>query len=101
MHVVSGQDRGEDCYDIPVHKSITADRVYALCMRDLHGERKWGICLHCGKEQTSIAAGAEAIECEFCGEHMVWGAEAALDAGYFHGSLDQEADGRDTKPGTE
>ena len=66
------------------HKSITEDRVVAMCMRQLTTLDNPGICLACGEEADGCEPDAENYECEHCGEPCVMGAEQILIAGAYH-----------------
>ena len=75
-----------------IHKSITEDRITAMCIRQLHSLDNPGICLSCGEEADGCEPDAERYTCESCGEKQVYGADQALLCGYYHTDLIVEGD---------
>jgi len=67
-----------------IHRSVTEDRVHALCLRRLHSLDDPGICLGCGAEVDGVEPDARAYQCEHCGKPRVWGCDEVLIAGLFH-----------------
>jgi predicted amidophosphoribosyltransferase len=53
-----------------VDPSITFERVEAALHRDNHG-----FCLGCGHEQHECEPDARRLQCEVCGEPLVYGAQ--------------------------
>lgn len=63
---------------IPVHKSVTLDRVVDLVEQQSRSLEDPGICLFCGVEASGVEPDARRYKCESCGEHYVYGAEQLL-----------------------
>jgi hypothetical protein len=61
-----------------VHKSITADRVIAAVKNAAGSLDNPGFCLACGEDAEGCEPDARGYECEYCGEHKVYGAEETL-----------------------
>lgn len=68
-----------------IHKSVTIERVQALCMRQLHSLDDPGICIACGNEADGVEPDARNYTCEHCGQPYVFGAEQALIERLYHG----------------
>ena len=60
------------------HPSITQDRVEEAVMRHMTSLDNPGFCIACGEEADGCEPDARKYECEFCGEHEVYGAEEIL-----------------------
>ena len=76
------------------HKSITEDRIVAMCMRAARTVDNPGICLACGNDQDGCEPDARNYTCEACGESCVMGAEEILIAGCYHPDPRVEKDGQ-------
>jgi len=76
-----------------VHPSITADRIYALCMRRLRDLDDTGVCLACGEEQFGCKPDARQYKCENCGRNTIFGPEEVLISGWYYLD-DKEGDGK-------
>lgn len=63
---------------IPVHRSITLDRVCAAVERHNTSLDNPGFCLSCGAEAEGCEPDAERYECEACDAPAVFGAEQIL-----------------------
>lgn len=61
-----------------IHESITIDRVTDACERSLYNTDNPGFCIACGADADGCEPDAEKYECEECGAHAVYGAEALL-----------------------
>lgn len=53
---------------------ISFDRIIEAVEEDEYA----GFCTACGEEQYGFEPDARECECEFCGEHKVYGAEELL-----------------------
>lgn len=60
------------------HPSITQDRVEEAVMRRMTSLDNPGFCVACGEEADGCEPDARRYECEFCGEHKVYGADEIL-----------------------
>ena len=60
--------------ELPLHKSITADRVIEAIQLD----ECLGFCAACGNEQSGCEPDARRYPCENCDELAVYGAEELL-----------------------
>lgn len=58
---------------VPIHASITLDRVLEMAERDLEG-----ICIQCGEDYRPIEPDARHAHCDSCGTNNVYGAEELL-----------------------
>ena len=61
-----------------VHKSVTADRIIAMCEEDSNE----GVCIKCGSDQPGCEPDMEKGKCESCGALAVYGAENCILCGF-------------------
>lgn len=65
---------------LPIHESVTPERVAALVEREMSSLDNPGICLACGTEADGCEPDARNYRCEndACRKSAVFGAEEAL-----------------------
>lgn len=63
---------------IPIHQTITTDRVEAAVMDQMTSLENPGFCLACGEDADGCEPDARGYECESCGALQVYGAEEVL-----------------------
>jgi hypothetical protein len=63
---------------MPIHASVTLDRIAEAAERQLSSFDNPGFCIKCGADADSVEPDARAYECEACGEPGVYGAEELL-----------------------
>jgi hypothetical protein len=72
------------------HANVTDAAIFEACERGLSSRGAIGFCLACGAEEEDVvepdAISAEAHECEACGEHQVYSAEALFHYNVTHQS---------------
>lgn len=63
---------------IEIHASITLARVCEAVQRHNTTLDNPGFCLFCGQEAEGVEGDATEVDCEFCGDPGVYGAEELL-----------------------
>ena len=63
---------------MPMHKSVTVDRVTEGAKESMFGMGNPGICIACGEDADGCEPDARNYECESCGENKVFGCEELL-----------------------
>lgn len=63
---------------MPMHSSLTADRITEAAERQMFGLDNPGFCLACGAENDGCEPDARSYKCEACGEKKVFGAQELL-----------------------
>ena len=61
-----------------MHESLTAERIAESCERRFTNLDNPGFCIACGQDADCCEPDAREYECEYCGEHAVYGAEELL-----------------------
>lgn len=61
-----------------IHPDVTLDRVTEAVERAHSSLDNPGSCICCGAEAEGVEPDARKYECESCGQHGVFGAEALL-----------------------
>ena len=68
---------------MPLHKSITPDRLMEAIVRRNRTLDNPGFCIDCGEESNSCEPDAREYECDDCGKRKVYGAEEIAFMGVF------------------
>ena len=63
---------------LPIHPSVTSERVIQLCEQAATSLDNPGICLICGEDADGCEPDARGYRCEACGQRGVYGAEEIL-----------------------
>lgn len=63
---------------IPVHASITTERVIAAVERHNNSLDNPGLCVSCGADQDGCEPDARGLDCESCEGPFVYGADELL-----------------------
>jgi hypothetical protein len=63
---------------IPLHPSITPERIEQTAWRNVTSMDNIGICRACGQDQYGCEPDAACYECEHCGENEVYGIDMYL-----------------------
>jgi hypothetical protein len=60
---------------IPLHPSLTPERIMEAAERQMFGADDPGFCVACGAEAEGCEPDAQAYPCDSCGRRAVYGAE--------------------------
>jgi predicted amidophosphoribosyltransferase len=58
---------------VPIHPSVTLDRVCDMAEQEMFGTENPGICISCGEDADGCEPDARQYKCESCGQHAVYG----------------------------
>lgn len=67
-----------------IHPSITDKRVMEATEREMTSLDNPGFCIACGEEADGVEPDARKYECDYCGDHTVYGASELLISGMYN-----------------